>query len=202
MCPNCRQDADLEAPVDVESETWEAILRTSDPLTPTADPGLSGDPQVKMLSFHPMPEISPSKATNQRDSLSNNMYALNLGDCNDDRTQGASPERDLALMRTLSPGLSPIVENELDRPRNPRDASRLVTPPRGIGKRVRALSATRNGYGGLVSLSTTPTIDRGPFVYGDMTVNADGSAEATSSDGNVVRLPRDSVPEDARKSAC
>ena len=39
MCPNCRQDADLDAPVDVETETWEAILKTSDPRTPTADAG-------------------------------------------------------------------------------------------------------------------------------------------------------------------
>lgn len=195
MCPNCRQDADLEAPVDVETETWEAILRTTDPRTPTADPGSS--PQVKMLNFRPMPDLSP-QAVNQRDPLSNDMYGLNLGYSND-RNQSASPDRELALTRTLSPGLPRIVENDIDRARTPRDTSTLATPPIGISGRVRALSASRDGFEGLASLSATPTIDRGPFVYGDMTVNADGSAEATTSGGNVVQLPRESIPDESSK---
>jgi len=46
-------------------------------------------------------------------------------------------------------------------------------------------------------LGVTPTIDRGPFVYGDMTVNLDGSAEATTSSGNVFQLPHETTSDGA-----
>jgi E3 ubiquitin-protein ligase DMA1/2 len=194
MCPNCRQDADLEAPVDVESETWEAILRTTDPRTPVTEPGTSRDPQVKMLNFRPIPDL-PAPMISHRD-LASDMQSLNLKGPNESDRNPASPDRELALSRTLSPGLSPIIENDAHLPRTVRDDSVLATPPIGISRRVRALSATRDGFEDLASLSATPTIDRGPFVYGDMTVNADGSAEATTSNGNIVQLPRESMSED------
>jgi hypothetical protein len=186
MCPNCRQDADLEAPVDVETETWEAILRTGDPRTPTSDP--TNNPQVKMINFHPIPDLSSQTTSHNRDTLINEMRGLNL--TTPERNVSSSPDRELGHTRTLTPGLPPIIENESN-PRTSRDTSVLATPPIGISRRVRALSATRDGYEELASLSSTPTIDRGPFVYGDMTVNADGSAEATTSNGNVVQLPRE-----------
>ena len=193
MCPNCRQDADLEAPVDVETETWEAILRTTDPRTPTGgtDPA-ANNPQVKMINFRPIPDLS-SQGHSQRDTLINDMRGLSL--TTPERNGPTSPDRELGLTRTLTPGLPPIIENEA-RTRTPRDTSVLATPPIGISRRVRALSATRDGFEELASLSATPTIDRGPFVYGDMTVNADGSAEATTSNGNVVQLPRESISDD------
>lgn len=196
MCPNCRQDADLEAPVDVETETWEAILRTTDPRTPTADAGTSRDPQVKIINFHPITELT-SHVVGQRESrLASDMESLSLTNPNDrDRSPPTSPDRELGLMRTLTPSLSPIVENDAAEVRTPRAVA--PTPPIGISRRVRALSATRDAFEDLASLSTTPTIDRGPFVYGDMTVNADGTAEATTSNGNVVQLPRESISDDA-----
>src|SRR5579859_6226046 len=197
MCPNCRQDADLEAPVDVESETWDAILRTTDPRTPTGDQAASRDPQVKMLSFRPIPDLMPQSINAPENRLVDEMHSLNLGNSNGNRTElASSPDRDLGLTRTLSPGLPPISEHDSPHRNVPRDVALLTTPPIGISRRVRALSATRDGFEDLASLSTTPTIDRGPFVYGDMTVNADGSAEATSSNGNVVQLPRESLSEE------
>src|SRR5579859_5929619 len=198
MCPNCRQDADLEAPVDVESETWEAILRTTDPRTPTGDQGTSRDPQVKMLSFRPIPDLLPQSINPPENLLVTEMHSLNLDNAHHHQTAelSSSPDRDLGLTRTLSPGLPPINEHDSHRRMMTRDTALLTTPPIGISRRVRALSATRDGFEGLASLSATPTIDRGPFVYGDMTVNADGSAEATSSNGNVVQLPRESLSEE------
>lgn len=195
MCPNCRQDADLEAPVDVETETWEAILRTTDPRTPTADAGTSRDPQVKIINFHPITELT-SHIVSQRERLASDMESLSLTNPNErDCSPPTSPDRELGLMRTLTPSLSPIVENDAAGVRTPRAV--VPTPPIGISRRVRALSATRDAYEDLASLSATPTIDRGPFVYGDMTVNADGTAEATTSNGNVVQLPRESISDDA-----
>jgi hypothetical protein len=194
MCPNCRQDADLEAPVDVESETWEAILQTTDPRTPTVEGGGNRDPHINVVKFQPFPQLSPqiveSRVTHDMNNL--DLNAPNPGD----RNRTASPDPELGLSRTLSPNLPPIIESHVQqfRPTNP-----LATPPIGISRRVRALSATREGYEDLASLSATPTIDRGPFVYGDMTVNADGSAEATTSTGNVVQLPRESVSDDANQ---
>lgn len=202
MCPNCRQDADLEAPVDVETETWEAILRTTDPRTPTVDAGTSRDPQVKILNFQPFPDLTSQFVTQRESHLPSDMHGLTLNRPNEaDRNLPASPDRELVLTRTLSPSLSPIIENDAPPPRISRDASLPATSPIGIS-RVRALSATRDGFEDLASLSTTPTIDRGPFVYGDMTVNADGSAEATTSSGNVVQLPRESIPDGANPFAC
>ena len=192
MCPNCRQDADLEAPVDVESETWEAILQTTDPRTPTVEGSGNRDPQINVVKFQPFPQIAPriveSRVTHDMNNL--DLNAPNPGD----RNRAASPDQELSLSRTLSSNLPPIIESHIHqfRPTNP-----LATPPIGISRRVRALSATREGYEDLASLSATPTIDRGPFVYGDMTVNADGSAEATTSTGNVVQLPRESISVDA-----
>jgi hypothetical protein len=196
MCPNCRQDADLEAPVDVETEAWEEILRTTDPRTPTADPGITRDPQVKMLSFRPMPD--PSETGLQRDSvLADNLHGLSLSNPPQfNLSQPSSPERELDLTRTLSPGLPTIIETTAQLSSPPRSTTSLSTPV-GISRRVRALSAAREGFEELASLSATPTIDRGPFVYGDMTVNADGTAEATTSSGNIVQLPRESMSEEA-----
>jgi len=198
MCPNCRQDADLEAPVDVETETWEAILRTTDPRTPMADAGTTQDPHVQMLNFKPFPDLSPPSPSHQENNLTSDMQSLSI-DNNDESTHNptTNPDRELTLTRTLSPGLSlaPIIETDVVY-QPTRDASGLATPPVAIPRRVRALSATRDGFDALASLSTTPTIDRGPYVYGDMTVNADGSAEATTSEGNVVQLPRESLSDD------
>jgi len=205
MCPNCRQDADLEAPVDVETETWEAILQTTDPRTPTADQGTSRDPQVKMLSFRPIPDLLPQSINPPESLLVTELHSLSLENAHENRAElSSSPDRDLGLTRTLSPGLPPIIEHDSQRRVTPRDIALLTTPPIGVSHRVRALSATRDGFEGLASLSATPTIDRGPFVYGDMTVNADGSAEATTSNGNVVQLPRESMSEetDARANKC
>jgi hypothetical protein len=205
MCPNCRQDADLEAPVDVETETWEAILRTTDPRTPTTDQGTSRDPQVKMLSFRPIPDLLPHSINPPENLLVTDMHSLNLGNSGDSRVElSSSPDRDLGLTRTLSPGLPPIIEHDSHRRMTQRDVALMTTPPIGISRRVRALSATRDGFEELASLSATPTIDRGPFVYGDMTVNADGSAEVRTSNGSVVQLPRESMSEetDARGNKC
>ena len=195
MCPNCRQDADLEAPVDVETETWEAILRTTDPRTITADAGTSRDPQIKIINFHPIAELT-SQIVSQRESrLTGDMESLSLNNSNErDLSPPTSPERELGLTRTLTPSLPPIVENETSGAGPPRATSTTVfTPPIGISRRIRA---TREAFEDLTILSATPTIDRGPFVYGDMTVNADGSAEATTSTGNIVQLPRGCVSND------
>ena len=198
MCPNCRQDADLEAPVDVETETWEAILRTTDPRTPTVEGGASRDPQVKILNFQPFPDLTSQFVAQRETHLPNDMHSLTLNRPNEaDRNLSASPDRELGLTRTLSPGLSPIIENDAPPPRISQDTSLPTTSPIGISRRVRALSATRGTFEDFAGLSATPTIDRGPFVYGDMTVNADGSAEATTSNGNVVQLPRESISDDA-----
>jgi hypothetical protein len=195
MCPNCRQDADLEAPVDVETETWEAILRTSDSRTPSTEPGASQEAQVKMINFQPMPDVTTS-STPRDPTLADHLHSLRLnhsGNLNSNPPE--SLEMELDLTRTLSPGVT-----NLDNPPPSRTASRntgaLATPPVYISRRVPRLSAARRDYEDLASLSTTPTIDRGPFVYGDMTVNADGTAEATTSTGGVVVLPRESVSED------
>jgi len=195
MCPNCRQDADLEAPVDVETETWEAILRTSDSRTPSTEPGASQEAQVKLATFQPMSDIPSSP--NQRDTrLADNLHNLSLNSSvNPNSHPMESPEVELDLTRTLSPGLAHL-DNLAPSSTFSRDSSALASHPLPISRRVRTLSAARDGYEGLVSLSTTPTINRGPFVYGDMTVNADGTAEATTSSGDVVQLPRESVSED------
>jgi len=197
MCPNCRQDADLEAPVDVETEAWEEILKTTDPRTPIADQGNQRDPQIKMLSFRPMPDVSVT-GTHRDTALTDNLHSLSLGNPPQrNLSQPSSPDRELDLTRTLSPGLPSIIEDTTQLSPTPRNTASLATSPIGISRRVRALSAARDGLEGLASLSATPTIDRGPFVYGDMTVNADGTAEATTSSGNVVQLPRQSIPEEA-----
>jgi len=199
MCPNCRQDADLDAPVDVETETWEAILKTSDPRTPTADAGTSRDPQIKMFKFRQFPDLSSDPLIQRQTTLTNEMNSLSLQNAGEPaRSPPASPDGELNLTRTLSPSLAPIVENGDATPRQTRDTTLLSTAPMGISRRVRALSATREGYEDIASLSATPTIDRGPFVYGDMTVNADGTAEATTSTGNIVQLPRESLSEEHR----
>jgi hypothetical protein len=199
MCPNCRQDADLDAPVDVETETWEAILKTSDPRTPTTDAGTSRDPQVKMFKFRQFPDLSSDPLIQRQTTLTNEMNSLSLQNPGEPaRSPPASPDRELNLTRTLSPSLAPIVENGDATPRQTGDTTSLSTAPIGISRRVRALSATREGYEDIASLSATPTIDRGPFVYGDMTVNADGTAEATTSTGNIVQLPRESLSEEHR----
>jgi len=196
MCPNCRQDADLEAPVDVETEAWEEILRTTDPRTPTIEPGVTRDPQIKMLSFRPMPD-PPETGTLRDHALNDNLQGLRLGHTQQlNPGQPGSPERELDLTRTLSPGLPTIIENTTQLLHAQRDQIGSATPPIGIPRRVRALSAAREGFEELASLSATPTIDRGPFVYGDMTVNADGTAEATTSSGNIVQLPRESIQEE------
>lgn len=203
MCPNCRQDADLEAPVDVETETWEAILQTTDPRTPTTEGGANRDPQINIVKFQPFRDISPRLAA-QRESrltseLAHDVQNLNLSPSDGgDRNPPLSPDREFGLSRTLSPGLPPIIESHIQQS---RPTNLLTTPPIGISRRVRALSAARDGFEDLASLSATPTIDRGPFVYGDMTVNADGSAEATTSTGNVVQLPRESVSDDSNQIA-
>jgi len=198
MCPNCRQDADLEAPVDVETETWEAILRTTDPRTPTADAGTSRDPQVKIINFHPITELTSHIVSQRESRLANDMESLSLTNPNErDLSPPMSLDRELGLTRTLTPSLAPIVENDASGVRTPRATAIIATPPIGISRRIRALSATRDAFEDLASLSATPTIDRGPFVYGDMTVNADGSAEATTSTGSVVQLPRESISDDA-----
>jgi hypothetical protein len=197
MCPNCRQDADLEAPVDVETETWEAILSTTDPRTPTLEAGVTPDPQVKMINFQPFPDLTTQMVTERETRLANDFHALSLNNPNErDYNTPTGPDGELNLTRTLSPSLSPIIENDVPSSEVSRDISGPGTSPIGIS-RVRALSATRDGFEDLASLSATPTIDRGPFVYGDMTVNADGSAEATTSTGNVVQLPRESISDDA-----
>ena len=197
MCPNCRQDADLEAPVDVETETWEAILRTPGPLSPSADPGATREPQVNMLNFLPIPDISPHLEGQRETHLAHSLQGLTLGKSDEiNRNTPLTPDRDLSLSRTLSPSLAPIIENDIPS-RAAQDPPGFATPPIGISRRVRALSATRDGFEDLAGLSATPTIDRGPFVYGDMTVNADGSAEATTSNGNVVQLPRESISDEA-----
>jgi hypothetical protein len=200
MCPNCRQDADLEAPVDVETEAWEEILRTTDPRTPTAEPGNARDPQIKMLSFRPMPD--PSEMRTQRENaLSDNMQGLNLSNAPPAHlNQPSSPDRELDLTRTLSSGLPTIAENPSQLSPTQRNQFSLSTSPIAISRRVRALSAAREGFEEFPSLSATPTIDRGPFVYGDMTVNADGTAEATTSSGNIVQLPRESISDEAAAS--
>jgi hypothetical protein len=194
MCPHCRQDADLEAPVDVETETWEAILRTTDPRTPTIEAGTSRDPQVKILNFQPFPDITPHSVNQKESCLANEMQGLNINHPRD--ADRSSPDKELGLTKALSSGLPPIIESDV-LPRISQRASVLATSPIGISRRVRALSATRDGFEDFASLSATPTIDRGPFVYGDMTVNADGSAEATTSTGNVVQLPRESISDDS-----
>ena len=197
MCPNCRQDADLEAPVEVETETWEAILSMTDPRTPTAEVGTSREPQVKIINFQPFPDLTTQMVTERESRLANDFHSLSLNNPNEaDRNTCTSPDGDLNLTRTLSQHLSPIIENDVLSSRVSPDITGLGTAPIGISRRVRALSASRDGFEDLVGLSATPTIDRGPFVYGDMTVNADGSAEATSSNGNVVQLPRESVSDD------
>ncbi len=198
MCPNCRQDADLEAPVEVENETWEAILSTTDPRTPTAGGGTSREPQVKIINFQPFPpDLTTQMVTERESRLANDFHGLSLNNPYEgDRITRTSPDTDLNLTRTLSPSLFPIIENDVLSSRVSPDITGLGTAPIGISRRVRALSASRDGFEDLVGLSATPTIDRGPFVYGDMTVNADGSAEATTSTGNVVQLPRESISED------
>ena len=197
MCPNCRQDADLEAPVDVETETWEAILNTTDPRTPTIETGATQDPQVKIVNFEPFTDLTTQTVTERETRLANDFHALSLNNPNEcDRNAPTSPDRELNLTRTLSPGLPPTIENDVPSSRVSRDISGPGTSPIAISTRVRALSATRDGFEDLTSLSTTPKIDRGPFVYGDMTVNADGSAEATTSTGNVFQLPRESISDD------
>ena len=202
MCPNCRQDADLEAPVDVETETWEAILSTTDPRTPTLEAGATPDPQVKMINFQPFPDLTTQMVTERETRLANDFHGLSLNNPNEhDYNTPTGPDGELNLTRTLSPSLSPIIENDVPSSTVSRDISGPGTSPIGISRRVRALSATRDGFEDLASLSATPTIDRGPFVYGDMTVNADGSAEATTSTGNVVQLPRESISDDANPRA-
>ena len=202
MCPNCRQDADLEAPVDVETETWEAILSTTDPRTPTIEAGAAPDPQVKIINFQPFPDLTTQMVPERETRLANDFHGLSLNNPNErDHSTHTSPDRELDLTRTLSASLSPIIENDVLSSRVSQDISGPGTSPIGISRRVRALSATRDGYEDLASLSSTPTIDRGPFVYGDMTVNADGSAEATTSTGNVVQLPRESISDDANPLA-
>jgi len=205
MCPNCRQDADLEAPVDVETETWEAILRSTDPRTPIVEGGTNRDPQVKIINFQPFPELTTQSIT-QREShlasdmqrLANDIHGITLGNPHESGPNPpTSPDRDLDLTRTLSTSLPPIVETEAQPPVTPRGFHLRATSPMGISRRVRALSASRDTFEDLASLSATPTIDRGPFVYGDMTVNADGSAEATTSSGNIVQLPRESISDDS-----
>jgi hypothetical protein len=194
MCPNCRQDADLEAPVDVETETWEAILRTTDPRTPTVETGTSRDAQIRILNFEPIPDLTTQLSDQREAHLANDMHGLSLSntDEGDRDSDMMSPDRELGLTRTLSPNLPPIHENDsMHDPRTPRELSVPETSPIGISRRVRCLSAPRETFEDLANLSATPTIDRGPFVYGDMTVNADGSAEATTSNGNVVQLPRE-----------
>jgi len=191
MCPNCRQDADLEAPVDVETEQWEAILRTTDPRTPTVENSANRDPQIHLIKFQPFPAISPQLVAQRDTHLANDMHNLTLNAINEgDQNSPNSPEPVVGISRTLSPTLPPIIEQQ-SRPTNPPPS-----PPIAISRQIRGLSATRDGFEDLTSLSATPTIDRGPFVYVDMTVNADGSAEATTSSGNVVQLPRESVPDD------
>ena len=202
MCPNCRQDADLEAPVDVESETWEAILRTTGPGAPMADADTAQNPQIKTLSFKPFPDLSSPPASQRDTNLVNDLQSLNIDDQNEaSLTAPTSPVRELSPPRTLSPGLEPINENdELSPPQ--RDTPELAIP---IPGRVRALSSARDSFEDIAGLSTTPTIDRGPFVYGDMTVNADGGAEATTSDRNVQLPPRsmsnDATPEETKSSS-
>jgi hypothetical protein len=199
MCPNCRQDADLEAPVDVETETWEAILQTTDPRTPTVEGGANRDPQINVVKFQPFPDISPQLVAQTESRLVNDVQNLTLTVTNEgDRNSRTSPDRELSLSRTLSPALPPIIENHIQQA---RPSNSLATPPIGILRRGRAISATREGLEDRASLSATPTIDQGPFVYGDMTVNADGSAEATTSTGDVVQLPRESVSEDGNQFA-
>ena len=194
MCPNCRQDADLEAPVDVETEEWEAILRTTDPRTPIVDNGANRDAQINVVKFQPFPDLSPQLVAQRDSRLASDMHNLTLNATNEG---GQNPPNShqpvVGISRTLSPGLPPIIERHIQqsRPADPLPSSPITFP-----RRVHGLSATREGFEDLASLSATPTIDRGPFVYGDMTVNADGSAEATTSTGDVVQLPRESVPDD------
>ena len=202
MCPNCRQDGDLEAPVDVETETWEAILSTTDPRTPTVEAGATQDSQVKIINFQPFPDLTTQMVTERETRLANDFHGLSLNNPNERNCNArTSPDTELNLTRTLSPGLSPIIENNVPSSRVSRDNSGQGTSPIAISRRVRALSATRDGFEDLTNLSATPTIDRGPFVYGDMTVNADGSAEATTSTGNVVQLPCESISDDTNPLA-
>jgi len=193
MCPNCRQDADLEAPVDVETETWEAILRTTDSRTPSTEPGTSQEPQVKVIDFQPLPDVL-SSPTQRETRLADNLNNLSLYPLFEDTNSPENPEIGLDLTTTLSPSIS----NPQSPPNSTalRSPSALPTPPVLISRRIQTLSAARDGFEDLGSLSATPTIDRGPFVYGDMTVNADGTAEATTSGGDVLQLPRESMSDD------
>lgn len=200
MCPNCRQDADLEAPVDVETETWEAILRTTDPRTSSGDPGTARDPQIKMLNFQPIPDLQYQMIGQREAHLPNEMHSLSLNGPNKAQRTLGTPDDNYTLTRTVSPSLSPNIDNDTQLRRSGRDNSIHSSTNIGISRRVRALSATREGDEDLAGLSATPTIDTGPFVYGDMTVNADGSAEATTSSGNVVQLPSAETPESGSSS--
>ena len=192
MCPNCRQDADLEAPVDVETEIWEAILSPTDPRTPIVNAGTTPEPQVKVIKFQPFPDLTTQSTTERERSLTNDLHNLSLNPNDANFNSRTSPDAELDRPNTLTQNLVPVVENDP----LPSRTSRNGVSPSPIA-RVRAPSATRDGLEDLAIRGVTPTIDRGPFVYGDMTVNADGSAEATTPRGNVVQLPRESISEDA-----
>src|SRR5208282_2624264 len=141
MCPNCRQDADLEAPVDVETETWEAILRTTDPRTPIVEAGTNRDPQVNLLNFQPFPDLTTQFVAQRETHLPNDMHSLTLNRSNEaDRNLSTSPERELSVTRSLTPSLSPIIEIDAPPSRISRDLTPPAAAPIGISRRVRALS--------------------------------------------------------------